>query len=191
MDLAQHQRKLLGLFRSTYQVSQDDDPYIHQVAQSKDLEEGRRNIFLWRIWVLERTAVLTVNLLKRRNLLEQAVAGFMKQCNISPYRDTQTPAFLEVMSADPDPLIASVAQFELALIKVKQGDLRLYTIPWNCADPVAVLNALARDLPFDDDAPAAVCQILVSHGLPGHFQVLPDGALTVTSPASSVPSRPV
>ena len=46
MDLAAHQRKLLGLFRSTYQVCGDDEAYIHKVAQSRDLEEGRRNIFL-------------------------------------------------------------------------------------------------------------------------------------------------
>src|SRR5215469_1289389 len=113
MDLATHQRKLLGLFRSTYQVRGDDEDYIHRVAQSKDLEEGRRNILLWRVWVLERTAVLTFNLLKRRHLLEEAVSAFMRQCNISPFRETQTPAFLEAMSGHADSLVASVAQFEL------------------------------------------------------------------------------
>ena len=67
MDLADHQRKLLGLVRSSYQVRADDDAYIHNVAQSEDLEEARRNIFLWRIYVLERTAALTFTLLKQRN----------------------------------------------------------------------------------------------------------------------------
>ena len=88
----------LGLFRSTYQVCGDDEAYIHKVAQSRDLEEGRRNIFLWRVWVLERTAVLTFNLLKRLCLVEEAVSVFMRQSNISPFRETQTPAFLEAMS---------------------------------------------------------------------------------------------
>ena len=98
MNLAEHQRKLLGLFRSTYKVRHDDDPYIRKVARSKDLAEGRRNIFLWRHWVLERTAVLTFRLLKRRQLLEPAGNAFMMQYNISPFRETQTPAFLETMS---------------------------------------------------------------------------------------------
>lgn len=64
MDLAAHQRKLLGLFRSTYRAGPGDDAYIRNVARSKDLREGRRNIFLWRVWVLKRTCPLTFNLLK-------------------------------------------------------------------------------------------------------------------------------
>jgi hypothetical protein len=84
MDLADHQRKLLGLFRSTYQVRADDDSYIRGVAQSKDLEEARRNVFLWRIYVLERTCVLTFTLLKRRNLLKKTLNTFITRHNISP-----------------------------------------------------------------------------------------------------------
>src|SRR5438093_1790613 len=98
MDLADHQRKLLGLFRSTYQVRADDDSYIHRVAQSKDLEEARRNVFLWRVYVLERTCVLTFTLLKRRNLLKETLNAFITRQNISPFRETQAPAFLEALS---------------------------------------------------------------------------------------------
>ena len=93
---------------TTYKARPDDDAYIRKVARSKDLAEGRRNIFLWRLWVLERTAVLTFCLLKRRQLLEPAVDAFMMQYNISPFRETQTPAFLEAMSDHPEPLVASV-----------------------------------------------------------------------------------
>src|SRR5260370_42339371 len=107
MDLATHQRKLLGLFRSTYHPSAADDAYIHNVAQSKDLEEARRNIFLWRIYVLERTAALTFTLLKQRNLLGQVVGAFIARHNISPFRETQAPAFLEALSGHDDTLIAS------------------------------------------------------------------------------------
>jgi len=83
MDLAAHQRKLLGLVRATYQVRADDDPYIHRVAQSKDLEEARRNVFLWRIYVLERTCALTFTLLKRRNLLKETVSAFIEDNALS------------------------------------------------------------------------------------------------------------
>jgi hypothetical protein len=172
MDLAAHQRKLLGLFRSTYQVCADDEAYIHKVAQSKDLEEGRRNIFLWRVWVLERTAVLTFNLLKRRYLVEEAVGAFMRRCNISPFRETQTPAFLEAMSGHPDSLVASVAQFELALLKVKQGDGGFYVVRWNHGEPLPILNSLAKDVPFDCGAREGAFQILISRDLPSQFQVV-------------------
>jgi len=62
---------------TTYKARPDDDAYIRKVARSKDLAEGRRNIFLWRLWVLERTAVLTFRLLKRLQLLDPAVDAFM------------------------------------------------------------------------------------------------------------------
>ena len=35
MDLATHQRKLLGLFRCSYQPSVDDDAHIRSVALSR------------------------------------------------------------------------------------------------------------------------------------------------------------
>jgi hypothetical protein len=171
MDLAAHQRKLLGLFRSTYQVRADDDAYIHRVAQSKDLEEGRRNIFLWRIFVLERTCVLTFTLLKRRNLLEETLNAFITHHNISPFRETQAPAFLEALSGHHDSLIASVAQFELALLRVRQGDPGSYVVPWN-VEPHTILNCLARDIPLEDNVPEGAYQILVSRDLPSRFQIV-------------------
>lgn len=171
MDLAAHQRKLLGLFRSTYQACPDDDAYIQKVAQSKDLEEGRRNIFLWRIWVLERTAVLTFTLLKRLNLLEEAVSSFITEHNISPFRETQAPAFLEAMSGHHDSLIASVARFELALLKVRQGDSNSYVVPWN-VEPHSILNSLARDIPLEEKIPKGAYEIIISRNLTSHFQVV-------------------
>ena len=171
MDLATHQRKLLALFRCSYQPGVDDDPYIRKVALSKDLDEARRNIFLWRIYVLERTCFLTFTLLKQRKLLQESLSAFIKSHNISPFRETQAPAFLEALSHHPDGVVASVAQFELALMKVRQGDLRSYTIPWN-VEPGTVLNSLAKDLPIENIGPEAPYQVLVSGNLPYHFQIL-------------------
>jgi hypothetical protein len=170
MDLADHQRKLLGLIRSTYQVRADDDPYIRNVAQSKDLEEARRNIFLWRIYVLERTAALTFALLKQRNLLGEVVGAFITRHNISPFRETQAPAFLEALSSHADSLVASVAQFELALMKVRQGDPGTYTVAWDI-EPHTILHNLARDMPLEDDVPQGAYQVRVSRELPFNFQI--------------------
>jgi hypothetical protein len=181
MDLADHQRKLLGLFRSTYQVRTDDDSYIYRVAQSKDLEEARRNVFLWRIYVLERTCVLTFTLLKRRNLLKETVNAFITRHNISPFRETQAPAFLEALSDHHDRLIASVAQFELALMKVRQGDPCSYVVPWNI-EPHTILNSLANDTPLEDKVPKGAYQILISRDLPSQFQIVSVSAEEQTIP---------
>lgn len=171
MDLAAHQRKLLGLIRSTHQVCSDDDAYIHRVAQSRDLEEARRNIYLWRIYVLERACVLTFTLLKQRNLLAQALNEFITRHNISPFRETQGPAFLEALSDHHDALIASVAQFELALMKVRQGDPRPYVVSWN-VEPQTILNSLAKDIPIESGVLKGAYRIWVSRDLPFLFHIV-------------------
>jgi hypothetical protein len=171
VDLATHQRRLLGLFRSTYRPSADDDAYIQRVAESKDLREARKNILMWRFYVLERTAALTVTLLQQRGLLTERLNAFIAQSNISPFRETQAPAFLEMMSAHPDPLVAAVAQFELAFLKVRAGDSGRHLVRWP-VQPHSVLDCLARNQPLPTDLPAGPYQILVHRQLPGCFQIL-------------------
>jgi hypothetical protein len=171
MDLANHQRILLGLIRSNYRVRPEDDAYFHEVSQSKDLEEARGNIFLWRVYVLERACVLTFTLLKQRDLLKQELDAFISQHNISPFRETQPPDFLRALSSHDDPLIASVAQFELALWKVGQGDPASYTVSWS-VEPHGILKNLAKNIPIDEEsAPKGDYQILISRDLPFKFRI--------------------
>ena len=87
MDLAVHQRAMLGLFRATYRVSDDDEPYISRVAQSQDLQEARGNVLMWRFYVLQRTCPLSLALLQRHGVLRRAIEDFIAQCNISPFRE--------------------------------------------------------------------------------------------------------
>lgn len=172
MDLATQQRKLLDLFKSTYQTSLDDDDYVRKVAHSAHLREAQRNIFLWRLYVLERTCALTFRLLQRLNLLELTVNAFIKKCNISPFRETQAPAFLEFLSNHEDSLVASVAQFELALLRVRQGDPGSYVVVWR-VEPYAVLHSLATDSALQEKRPG-MYKILISRGIPSEFVVLHD-----------------
>lgn len=171
MDLATHQRQLLSLFRSTYQPAAADDAYIQRVADSKDLKEARKNILMWRFYVLERTAALTVTLLQQRGLLTEMLNAFIARSNISPFRETQAPAFLEMMSKHSDPLVASVAQFELAFLKVREGDTGQYVVRW-AVEPHSVLHCLARNKPLATDIPAGTYEILVDRELPGCFRIV-------------------
>ena len=171
MDLANHQRILLGLIRSNYQVQPADDSYFHKVSRSRDLEEARGNILLWRVYVLERACVLTFALLRQRDLLKQALDDFITQCNISPFRETQPPDFLEALSSHDDPLIACVAQFELALWKVRQGDPASYTVSWS-VEPHTILNNLAKGIPVDEESVAkGDYEIVISRDLPSLFRI--------------------
>ncbi len=169
MNLATQQRALLGLIRGNGETAMGNDEYIDAVARSRDLQEARRNIFLWRTYVLERTAALTFALLKRRGLLREVLGAFITESNISPFRETQAPLFLESLCSHADPLVASVAQFELALLRVKEGDRRVFVSEWS-TDPYCVLNGLAQDLPIEDAAPGNF-RVEVSNDLPYLFRI--------------------
>lgn len=192
MDLALHQRKLLELLRGAATIEPSHGAYLNTVARSRDLEEARRNIFLWRLWVLERTSVLTFRLLTRMGLVEQAVENFIAGSNISPFRETQAPAFLESLSVHEIPLVRAVASFELALIKVKDGDDGAYAIDWPC-DPSAILHALARHAELPSVLAPGDYRTVVARSLPGCFLVEEPppchSEMVMVGPSTSAASR--
>lgn len=169
MDLASHQRILLGLMRATYRPGAADAPYYHRVAGSADLREARGNVYLWRVFVLERTCVLTVALLRSRGLLEQSLQAFIRSQNISPFREYQPLAFLAFLASHRDPLVVSVSQFELAMMKVRAGDTGRYSVDWD-RDPAPLLHALAHgaSVPAAAQAPH---RTVVARGLPHLFDI--------------------
>ncbi len=169
MTLAAQQRTLLGLLRSTYDGRHDDDPYIRAVAASADLREARRNILLWRVYVLQRTCPLTFALLKSRGQLGDAVEAFINECNISPFRETQAPDFLDRLSTQPD-LVGAIAQFERALMRVRDGAPGPFVIPWTI-DPHPILYNLATHRALDEQIAVGEWQIVVSPGEPGLFRI--------------------
>ncbi len=170
MDLANHQRILLGLMRASYQPGAADAPYYHRVAASIDLQEARGNVYLWRVFVLERTCVLTVALLRGRGLLEAALQDFIRQQNISPFREYQPLAFLAHLAGHGDPLVVSVSQFELALMKVRAGDPDRYVVDWDC-DPAPILHALAQDTALPTQAATEAHRTTIAGGLPHLFEI--------------------
>ncbi len=167
MELAGHQRILLGLMRENYQVGPDDEPYFHRVAASPDLQEARGNVLLWRVYVLERTCVLTVALLRQAGTLEARLQAFIRSHNVSPFREYQPLAFLASLAGDPDPLLVSVSQFELALMKVREGDPACYEVPWQ-ADPHQILHCLAQGQPLQPAQPGNAYLTRIA----GHFPQL-------------------
>jgi len=170
MDLPAHQRILLGLVRSNYHPGADDDQYFHRVAYSKDLEEARGNILYWRVYVLERTCVLTVALLRRRQELEPALKEFIQKQNISPFRELQPLSFLASLATHPDHIVASVSQFELALMRVRSGDTGCYVVPWQ-VEPQGVLMSLAQGTQLNSKPAVGAYTTRISSDLQFGFEI--------------------
>ncbi len=171
MDLAQQQRKLLGLIKSRYIPTANDDPYILDVAQSKQLRAIRAIVVFWRALGIERYCILTSRVLKRRGLFDAVVEDFVNTQDFSPFVEVLGALFVETMSSHPDRLVASVAQFEAAYIKVTHGDRDSYTINWNY-EPMTVITGLLQNVPFDEAHIRGAYQTVVSHDSPGFFTIV-------------------
>ena len=173
MNLAAHQRAMRDLIRGVCPAAADGDDYITRVARSRDLQEARRNILLWRIYVLERTCILTVALLRSKRLLELTVEAFIRESNISPFREFQPRAFLAFLTDHTDDaLLVSVSEFEDALMKVREGDANTFTIWWTF-EPRRVLQALADGGRLDDQLVPGNFISHVSGTLPHLFDTAP------------------
>jgi hypothetical protein len=179
-DLSRHQRALLALLRSGTPPEAEDDPYLHRVAASPDMAEARGNVLLWRIYVLERSCVLTMALLRGRRTLIPTLQDFIAGHNLSPFREFQPRAFLAWLSASDDPLLAALASFEIALTAIHEGDTRAYEVAWP-VDPHPVLDALTRSSPLVEPLPQAAWIARVHHALPGGFFLQPTEAPQSTS----------
>jgi hypothetical protein len=171
MELATLQRQLLGLIKFSYQVSEADDPYIRTIAQSSHLQMVREIVLWWRAYSVERYCFFTATLLKRLDCFDDAVLAFVSTHSLSPFIEKLGPAFLDAMSDHADPLVASLAQFEHALIKVKKGDLTRYVVAFD-HEPYVLLNSLLTGDPFDRAGTAGRYQAIIAHDIPDLFEVL-------------------
>jgi hypothetical protein len=174
MSLATVQRGLSELVRTGATAS--DDPYVRGVVGSDRVELVREIVLWWRTFGVQRACPLTSRLLSRRGRLERAVDEFVAGNSISPYIEDLARAFVDVHRTDDDPLVAAVASFEGAVIRVKRGDTRRHVVAWP-EEPYGVLAALMGngDMP---DAPAAPYWTVIGAEIPGWFEVVaePPGA---------------
>lgn len=170
MNLVEHQRKLLSMVKGSYTPSARDEPYLQDVAVSKNLELVREIATWWRIFDIERYCTLTARLLKQRGIYETSVDHFVKTHTISPFINELGEAFLLDLSESGNRLLKEVSLFELALTRVKRGDQSEYVIEWE-HEPVAVLSCLARGITFEENEMPGNYQITVSANLPGMFSI--------------------
>ena len=171
MNLMTLQRTLQQLVRGSYETSPADEPYIRTVAVSAHLTMVREVVQWWRAYGVGRFCVLTATLLKRRGVFDDTISAFVRTEPITPYAEELGETFLSYAGRQPEPLLAAVAQFELALVRAKKGDDTERTIPWPC-DPHEVLLWLTSPMHGELVATPGHFVTTVSRAHPDMFEVI-------------------
>jgi hypothetical protein len=139
--LAESQGSMLRLIKA--RPINTKDSYLKLVEGSAELAAMREIAIWWRTYHLERVCVHTTRLMRRLGLFDQAVAKFNAGTAASPFAEEIGRQFAAAMSAHADPLVASMAQFEAALLKVRGGSAGRYGIEWD-RNPNDVFRALEQ-----------------------------------------------
>jgi hypothetical protein len=146
ISLEEQQRGLLLLLKNR-SVSTDGDQYLCHVAASEELILAREIAIWWRALGIEQNCPNLSMLLKRLNCFESSVEAFYGHHTASPFMEEMAAQFLDVMSSNADPLIASMSSFERAVLNASQGDVREFEISWD-RSPEDVFAALRNNLPL-------------------------------------------
>jgi hypothetical protein len=117
MKLVELQRHLLALITG-HAMACEDEEYVRLVQQSPHLITLHKIIALWRVYDLERACPLTVAFLKRQGMFDTQLQRFVQTSITSPFIEAIAMAFLDLLAHDSSLYLASLAQFERAVILV-------------------------------------------------------------------------
>jgi hypothetical protein len=127
---------------------------------------------------LEQYCPLTVDALRMIGMWAADFGDFAMRSRVLDTANDAGPRFLAEMAGHPHALVASVAQFEAAMKKVREGHTDDQVIGWSHS-PNRVLAALREGERLDLDAARGSFWTIVAHDLPGNYHVLavgvPDG----------------
>jgi hypothetical protein len=156
--LAQSQDSMLRLIKG--RPINTKDSYLQLVEDSGELAAIREIAIWWRTYQLERTCVHTARLMRHLGLFGRAVADFHAGTALSPFAEEAGRQFVAAMSGHADPLVASMAQFEAALLKVRAGSVGRYGIEWD-RNPNDVFRALEQgeELPPSEGVPCYFLEV--------------------------------
>ena len=163
--LADYQREVRDLIKGR-NVHAPEDPHLAAVAGSPGLAAIRKIAVWWRSFGVENYCVFTSQVLKRAGIFDSSVEEFYRSQNVSPYIEKAGELFLVLLSAHPDPLVAEMAQLELALLKVRRGDPGEFQLDWD-RNPDAVFHALATKTDLPRAEAGCAYKLTVSGAIPG------------------------
>jgi hypothetical protein len=156
--LAQSQDSMLRLIKA--RPVNTTDSYLDLVESSGELAAIREIALWWSTYHLQRTCIHTARLMRRLGLFDQAVAEFCAGTAASPFSEEIGMQFVAAMSKHADPLVASMAQLEAALLKVRGGSAARYSIEWD-RNPNDVFRALEQsgELPASEGMPCYFVEV--------------------------------
>jgi hypothetical protein len=123
----------------------EEDAYIKHISSSSNVLLIRKIALWWRRIQIENSCVLTANILKQAGCFEMQLSAFFRDAKYSPFREEVYMQFLAyVITKEISPLIQSVAEFEMALIRLKLGEEIETSVLWHC-DPYQVITGLMNN----------------------------------------------
>ena len=173
MDLAAHQRALLGLLENDAAdlAGEDDREYLQQVAASDGLRVLREIVSAWEAYDVRRSCPLTTFALERSGRFDETVSAVRFEAS-SAYLESRRALFLDEVARTETGTVASVARFERALYAVSNGDPNRHVIEWD-RDPIVIINGLLEHRWLCDSASEGRYRTVVAADLPGYVSVEP------------------
>jgi hypothetical protein len=147
-NLATHQRAVRALIHGA--PVEDGDPYVQMVEGSENLDVVREIGVWWKSFGIERWCSFTSALLRQRGTFDATVGEFCAQPGLSSFFEVTGNRLLDHLATRGDPLLRSLAAFELALLRAAKGELTEdAVITWE-HDPDDVLRRILDDQSADD-----------------------------------------
>jgi hypothetical protein len=171
VELAELQRKTLGLLKGTYEPRAGDDGYLHDLAASPNLTLAREVVLWWHTFRVEQFCPITASFLARRNLLDTAVADAHRDVTLSHFVEETGEMFLDYMASRGDAVVAALAAFERALVRVRRGDPEAYAVSWT-VDPRHVFDCFLNGETFAPEKHAGRFSTIISSQLPLMIKVI-------------------
>lgn len=155
--LAEYQKHMRNMLKGRSGPPAGDE-HLALVARSPGLALLREISVWWRTLAVESYCPWTSRLLNKLGIFAGCVESFYCSQNVSPYVEKAGEQFLTTIGEHPQPLVAALARFELAILKVKRGDTREYCVEWD-RNPDTVFASLLSG----GDLPLAEADSYVTH----------------------------
>lgn len=143
-DIASLQRQLLALITEVNPRISVEDSYIKTIQESHQLRTLHKIIDLWRTFDLQSYCPITAAFLKRQGIFEAEIEACKNLSHESPFIENLCMHFLDLMAQSSSPYLASLARFERAVLRVKQGDAKTHVTKWTCNPYALIAYALGQ-----------------------------------------------
>jgi hypothetical protein len=170
MNNKQYQQLILALIKEQEPPVLADELYAAQLKNSIELEIARDVSIWWRSMQLERYCFITANYLKLTSQFDKLIKAFYLQTNVSPYIERAGQSFLDYLQQADDKVLATIANFEDKLKRVKKGDSGNYSIYWS-HEPFSLLDALISGKPLELESMKGKYLTIINAQLENQFEV--------------------